>query len=168
MTDRAKKISELQATTSVASTDKIVVLKDPSGTPSTRSVTANIFAQSIGSIARMDLPNATVSVGNVTVASNGSTAVAFLTVANSKFYDVFYTVKDVTSLDKSIGHLYVAANNSDISVTSVATAMIGTNPIDTDISATINATANTTTLYFIRSSATTANVVFNYKLTTYT
>lgn len=47
MTDRAKKISELLVTTSVANTDKLIVLKDPSGTPLTRSVTVNTVASSI-------------------------------------------------------------------------------------------------------------------------
>jgi hypothetical protein len=47
MTDRAKKISELLVTTSVANTDKLIVLKDPSGTPLTRSVTVNTIATSI-------------------------------------------------------------------------------------------------------------------------
>lgn len=47
MTDRAKKISELLVTTSVANTDKLIVLKDPSGTPLTRSVTVNTVATSI-------------------------------------------------------------------------------------------------------------------------
>jgi len=47
MTDRAKKISELQGTTSVANTDKLVVLKDPSGNPSTRSITIDNLTSSI-------------------------------------------------------------------------------------------------------------------------
>jgi hypothetical protein len=50
MTDRAKKISELQATTSVVNTDKIVVLKDaanPSVTASTRSITIDNLTSSI-------------------------------------------------------------------------------------------------------------------------
>ncbi|CAB4162240.1 hypothetical protein UFOVP787_23 [uncultured Caudovirales phage] len=47
MTDNSKKISELPTAANVASTDRILVLRDPSGTPSVRTVNVNIFCANI-------------------------------------------------------------------------------------------------------------------------
>lgn len=73
MTDRAKKISELLVTTSVANTDKLIVLKDPSGTPLTRSVTVNTVATSIVTnyIANSYVPNIGTN-GNIIVSAKQS------------------------------------------------------------------------------------------------
>jgi hypothetical protein len=43
MTDRAKKVSELTATSSVASNDYLVIVTDTTGTPTTKRVTVNNF-----------------------------------------------------------------------------------------------------------------------------
>lgn len=167
MTDRAKKISELQATTSVANTDKLVVLKDPAGTPLTRSVTANVFALSIAPIARADIPGANVSVGNVSIASNGTSNVTFLTIANSKFYEVTVIASDAISGDRAMAKIIAAANDTEM-MASVDNITVGTNEISIDHIHEVNAIANTTSLVFWRGSATTANVNFKYRLTTYT
>jgi hypothetical protein len=71
MTDRAKKISELQATTSVANTDKLVVLKDAanSSIASTRSITVSAFVNSVATKITSDIipsTNNTYSLGNTT------------------------------------------------------------------------------------------------------
>ena len=47
MADSSKKISELPTAANVAATDRIVVLRDPLGTPSVRTVNANIFAANL-------------------------------------------------------------------------------------------------------------------------
>lgn len=74
MTDRAKKISELLVTTSVANTDKLIVLKDPSGTPLTRSVTVNTIATSIVTnyVANSYVPNIGAN-GNISIRSKQTT-----------------------------------------------------------------------------------------------
>ena len=166
MTDRAKKISELQATTSVANTDKLVVLKDPSGTPLTRSATANVFALSIGPIARLDLPGSTVTLGNTTVSSNGTTAVTWLTATNTQCFNVFYTAVDQSTGEKSVGEIFVAANNTIAnSENNYSLTKIGTNPINVYVNTAVN--SNTIYVVFNRSSASTANVKFNYRLTNF-
>lgn len=170
MTDRAKKISELQTTSSVANTDKIVVLKDAANTTaaSTRAMTINAFSYSVGPLIRMDLPGSEMSVGNVTLNSNNGNATPFLTVANCKAYEVFYFAQDLSaSADKSIGHLFVTANSTSVDAYNQATSSVGNNTISFDIPGTINAVANTTTLYFSRQSATSANVLIKYSLVKY-
>ena len=47
MTDNSKKVSDLPQAANVASTDRVVVLRDPSGTPSVRTVPFNIFSANI-------------------------------------------------------------------------------------------------------------------------
>jgi len=47
MTDNSKKVSELPQASNVASTDRVMVLRDPSGTPSVRTITVNNFISSI-------------------------------------------------------------------------------------------------------------------------
>ena len=43
----SKKLSELPQTSNVASTDRVLVLRDPSGSASTRTVTVNNFTNSL-------------------------------------------------------------------------------------------------------------------------
>jgi hypothetical protein len=47
MADNSKKVSELPTAANVAPTDRILVLRDPSGAPSVRTVNANIFAANL-------------------------------------------------------------------------------------------------------------------------
>lgn len=47
MTDNSKKVSELPTAANVASTDRVLVLRDPSGTPSVRTVNASVFAANL-------------------------------------------------------------------------------------------------------------------------
>lgn len=47
MADSSKKISELPTAANVAATDRILVLRDPAGTPSVRTVNVNIFAANL-------------------------------------------------------------------------------------------------------------------------
>lgn len=47
MTDNSKKVSELPTAANVAATDRVLVLRDPSGTPSVRTVNVNIFAANL-------------------------------------------------------------------------------------------------------------------------
>lgn len=47
MADNSKKVSQLPTAANVAGTDRVLVLRDPSGTPSTRTVNVNIFAANL-------------------------------------------------------------------------------------------------------------------------
>lgn len=47
MTDNSKKVSELPTAANVASTDRILILRDPADNPSVRTVNASIFAANL-------------------------------------------------------------------------------------------------------------------------
>lgn len=47
MSDNSLKISQLPNAANVATTDKILVLRDPSGTPSVRTVNSSVFAANL-------------------------------------------------------------------------------------------------------------------------
>ena len=47
MVDNAKKVSELPTASNVASTDRIMVLRDPAGTASVRTITLSNFSANI-------------------------------------------------------------------------------------------------------------------------
>jgi hypothetical protein len=47
MTDNSKKVSELPTAANVALTDRVLVLRDPSGTPSVRTVDVGTFAANL-------------------------------------------------------------------------------------------------------------------------
>ena len=47
MTDNSKKVSELPTAANVALTDRVMVLRDPSGTPSVRTIAVNNFVSSV-------------------------------------------------------------------------------------------------------------------------
>ncbi len=47
MADNSKKVSELPTAANVASTDRVLVLRDPSGSPSVRTVNVSIFSANL-------------------------------------------------------------------------------------------------------------------------
>lgn len=47
MADNSKKVSELPTAANVATTDRILVLRDPAGNPSVRTVNVSIFAANL-------------------------------------------------------------------------------------------------------------------------
>ena len=47
MSDNSKKVSELPTAANVASSDRVLVLRDPSGSPSLRTVNVSIFAANL-------------------------------------------------------------------------------------------------------------------------
>ena len=170
MTDRAKKISELSTTSSVANTDKIVVLKDAANTSaaSTRAMTVNAFAQSIGPIVRKDIANSIVTSNTVTVSSNGTTAVPFVTLIGNDAGFLNFHANDLTSGDIVAGQLVFVANNTNANLSvSPSYVSIGSNPILFDNEATVNVAANTITLYLRRNSSATSQVIVKYTSTTF-
>lgn len=159
MTDRAKKISELQATTSVANTDKLVVLKDPAGTPLTRSVTANVFALSIRSLILATLPNSTFIANTSTIVSDGTNYVNAFSYSIVD-YDAAEIVFHATENNNiTIGRALIVAN-STTSNAFIDSTLIGSNPIIFD--GTIALSSNTVTLQLKRNSASTANISMKY------
>jgi hypothetical protein len=78
MADRAKKVTELTAATSVADGDLLLVVADPAGTPITKKVTKSAFLLSVTS--------------NTLIMSNRSTpANSTITVAQGTiFFDADY------------------------------------------------------------------------------
>lgn len=73
MADNSKKVSELPVTTNVASTDRVLVLRDPSGAPSVRTITVNNF---ISNVAASIVATATAQI-NTTAATAYANAVAY-------------------------------------------------------------------------------------------
>lgn len=47
MADSSKKISELPTAANVAASDRLLVLRDPSGTPSVRTVNVSVFSANL-------------------------------------------------------------------------------------------------------------------------
>ena len=65
MADKAKKISELTALTSISGGDLLVIVDDPTGTPVTKKVTvANLLGNSSANVV---IQNVTPSNGTITV-----------------------------------------------------------------------------------------------------
>lgn len=73
MAENSKKVSELPVTTNVASTDRILVLRDPAGSPSTRTITVNNFISNVSS----SIVNTAIAQINTTAAAAYSNAVAY-------------------------------------------------------------------------------------------
>jgi len=94
MTDNAKKTSELPTTNNAVANDRIVILKDPAGTPSTRTIKVSDL-----------LGN---SAANVVVQQTTPANSTALTVkAGTIFYDNSY--------------LYVATSNNNIKRVALST-----------------------------------------------
>lgn len=163
MTDRAKKISELETTTSVANTDKIVVLKDAANSTirATKAMTVNNFALSIAPL--LELPGAIVLKNTISRQSNGTNLVEFLTFDGSahKSGEIRVHLEDADNMAYTMGHVYFVKNNTDANVTTVFT-YIGDNLIYVDTYPSVNSETGVTTFNFIRGDASTANVDIRY------
>lgn len=73
MADNSKKVSELPVTTNVASTDRVLVLRDPSGSPSVRTITVNNFIANVAS----DIAANAAAIVNTSAVTAYSNAVAY-------------------------------------------------------------------------------------------
>jgi len=94
MTDNAKKTSELATTNNAVAIDRIIILKDPTGTPSTRTISVSDL---LGNSA------ANVVIRQVTPANSTSLTVK----AGTLFFDNTY--------------LYVATSNNNIKRVALST-----------------------------------------------
>ena len=85
MTDNAKKVSELPIANSAAATDRILLLKDPAGAASSRTITVNNFIANVGlNILGLSIPG---PFANDLAANTGSIPVKGL------YYDDSGTIK---------------------------------------------------------------------------
>jgi len=86
MTDNAKKTSELAIATSVAGTDRVIVLTSPSSSPVTKSITvSNLFGNS----------SANVEIYNISTVANSSITVSKGTIMFDTSY-LYIAVADNT------------------------------------------------------------------------
>ena len=162
MTDRAKKISELETTISVANTDKIVVLKDAANTTtrSTKAMTVNNFALSIAPL--FELPGAVVERNSIVRQSNGLNLVPFFTFdGNAHKSGEIRVHLEEAGAAYTMGHVYFVKNNTDANCTTTFT-YIGDNIIYVDIYPTVNSQTGVTTFNFTRDTSSTANIDIRY------
>lgn len=170
MTDRAKKISELQVTTSVANTDKLVVLKDAANATiaTTRAISVSSLAQSLTPIVQAPIPNTTVVANTATVASNGQTPVPWfsynITPGSTGCCHIEFHARDTHTNAVSGGFISIVALGNEANV-GYSGATLGTNPIGFDVNPIVNVVSNTVTALFYRASATTTNVTVRYVAT---
>ena len=162
MTDRAKKISELQATTTVANTDKLVVLKDPSGTPLTRSVTINAFAQSVKGLFAPHVPNSSFVSNTLVITSDGTNYVNSISYSLNDADGAEIMIHANDDDNVTIGRAWVVANTSFANAY-VDMVQIGSNPIVWDGTVVISGT--NVILKCTRQFASTANVTIKYHMT---
>lgn len=169
MTDNVKKTSELATSNTVAGSDRIVILKDPAGTPSTRTITVTNFSNSIIQSVQNPIPNTTFEANSVTIASNGTSTVPVFSysIASGKTGCCHFTFHARDSVTNSIsgGALMLVAIGNTANINYNCVAEIGSNPIYFDNEPTVNVAANTVTLYMRRGSAATSNVTVRYSAT---
>jgi len=84
MTNNVKKTSELPTTNSASGSDRVVILKDPAGTPSTRTITVtNLFGNSSANLVIRNITpaNSTINVNAGTIFYDSS--YLYIAVANN-------------------------------------------------------------------------------------
>lgn len=166
MTGNSKKISELPLASNVASTDRILVLRNPSSDVSARTITVNNFNSSIRNDVLAIIPDSTVVANSSTIASNGTNPVPFFSyqIANNKTgcCDITVHARDATTDSTTAGKILIVANTSNISA-STTTVEIGDNQILLTPNPILS--ANVITVYFTRSASATSNVLIRYSAT---
>lgn len=168
MANTGNKVSELPTAANVATTDRVMVLRDPAGNASVRTVTLANFANSIVKLVQNNIPNTTVVSNSVVVPSNGTIPVAFFnySVANGSTgcCDIKFHAKDSNGNNVTGGTITIVANTSTVSKSETA-IQVGSNIILFDPAATLS--SNVITLYFRRGSAATDNVNIRFSATIY-
>jgi len=166
MANTGNKVSELPTAANVATTDRVMVLRDPSGNASVRTVTLANFANSIIPLVQNNIPGTIVTSNSVTLASNGTNDVAFFsyTIGDGKTgcCDISVHARDVTTDSTTAGHLLIVANTSTVSA-SLTSIEVGDDQILLSSSPTIS--SNVITVYFTRSGAATSNVLLRFSAT---
>jgi hypothetical protein len=168
MADNSKQVSELPLASNVATTDRVMILRSPAANASVRTITVNNFAESIKPLVQNIIPGTTVIANSVTVASNGTSNVAFFsyTIGDGKTgcCDISIHARDATTDSTSAGQILIVANTSTVSA-SVTSVEVGDNQILLNPNPTIS--SNVVTVYFTRSDAATSNVNLRFSATVY-
>jgi hypothetical protein len=168
MADNSKKVSELPNTTNAASTDRILILRSPASNASVRTITANDFIGSFKTSFANTIPDTTVVANSVTVASNGTSNVAFFsyTIGAGKTgcCDVILHARDATSDSTTAAHILIVANNSAVDFQPTAVE-VGIPAISFNVTPTLS--SNIVTLSFVRTGAATSNVSVRFSATIY-
>lgn len=166
MANTGNKVSELPTAANVATTDRVMVLRDPAGNASVRTVTLANFANSIVKLVQNNIPNTTVVSNSVSFASNGTSNVAFFSysVANGATgcCDIAVHARDTTTDSTTAGSLLIVANTSNC-VISATTAEVGNPAISFNVTPIIS--SNVVTVYFTRTAAATSNVSLRFSAT---
>jgi hypothetical protein len=102
MSDNSKKLSELPQATTLASTDRVVILRDPSGSPSARTITAENLSNSL---------SAKLSINNAAVNSAGSSNTNYKTTATT--LSLTKQVQALGSNSEDQAHNYYLPNGSN-------------------------------------------------------
>lgn len=164
-----KKVTDLTALTSATGDDLLYIVNDPSGTPGSRKITVNNFANSIKSQVSAVIPNTTVVANSITIQSSGTANVAFLSYqfpsGRTGCADINLHARDVSTDEITAGHIYVAVQNSSSIGFNQVVAQAGVNTIDFNITPTVNTVSNTVTMYVRRGASSTANVSIRYSIT---
>jgi hypothetical protein len=166
MANTGNKVSELPTAANVATTDRVMVLRDPSGNASVRTVTLANFANSIIPLVQNNIPGTTVTSNSVTLASNGTNNVAFFsyTIGSGRTgcCDISIHARDTTTDSTAAGSLLIVANTSNVVISATA-AEVGNPSISFNVTPTIS--SNVVTVYFTRSGAATSNVLLRFSAT---
>ena len=143
-----------------------MVLRTPASNASVRTITVNNFAESIKPLVQNIIPNTTVIANSVTVASNGTSNVAFftyeITAGRTGCCDIIVHARDITTGCVTAGHILIVANTSNVAA-SATTADVGLPGISFDVQPTF--VSNTITVYFKRTDVATSNVNLRYAAT---
>jgi hypothetical protein len=162
MADNIKKTSELATTNTASGSDRVVILKDPAGIPSTRTITFDNLANTI--YEKVLVPNTVVVSNVISVMSNGSSNVAFFTF-NSNTYcavDMDLHSHDPVTGEHCIAKVYFMANSTDAISLSTEIDMGGPSQIHFDPVPTINTSTRNVTCYFRRDNGATNNIEIRY------
>lgn len=120
MADNSKKLSELPTASNAASTDRLLILRDPAGTPSTRTITVTNLSAAVSN----NIPAANTTIaGTVKVGNNLSVnATGFLeaTYFNPSIYSIV-TISNTST--------YTANSSVDVILCDPATAGANVNVI---------------------------------------
>lgn len=114
MADNSKKVSELPTASNVASTDRVLVLRDPSGNASVRTVTVNNFINSISVLSNVASDIIPVSDNTYTLGNSSNQWKSLYVSANTIY----------------IGNTPLSVSNGTLTVNSSPVSGGATDPID--------------------------------------
>jgi hypothetical protein len=128
MSNNSKRISDLAQVTSIAPTDRVVVLVNPATTANVETVTVNNFLSNVSSLNAYSISSNTVVANTIT--SNGLSVNTITSFAsNSVTYSVgsfgttiggFIANSSVVTVGNTVANVQIAFNSNDSSITEFA------------------------------------------------